>query len=264
MNLQLEGKRALVTGSTAGIGFAVANTLAAEGAHVIVNGRKRDRIENALTQIKSQNPQGSVEGIVVDFADRSSIEDLLNQCDEVDILVNNVGIFKASDFTQTSDEEWYEMFDVNVMSGIRLARHYFPKMMAKNWGRIIFISSESGVQVDARWVHYGMSKTAQLGVANGLARLTKGSNVTVNAVLPGSTMSEGASAFVKGLAEEQNISEEEAARAFIKNERPNCLLERFATTQEVANMIAYLSSPLASATNGATIRADGGTIPTIL
>ncbi len=264
MKLNLEGKKALVTGSTAGIGFAIAKGLAAEGASVYINGRTQDRIDHTISKIKNDLPESNVDGVIADFDDVDSIDHLIDSIEQVDILVNNVGIFEPKEFVEISDEEWQNMFDVNVMSGVRLSRSFFPGMLSRNWGRVIFISSESGVQVDPRWIHYGMTKTALLGLSNGLARLTRGKDVTVNSILPGSTYSEGAKTFVEGLAEEQGKSVEEAGRDFILEERPHCLLERFATTDEVANLVVYLCSPLASATNGAALRVEGGTIPTIL
>ena len=264
MNLKLKGKKALVTGSTAGIGLAIAKGLAEEGAIVYVNGRTQNRIDAAISQIRQDVPDAVLHAVKADFSDPSTIKALLESVVDIDILVNNVGIFEPREFAEITDEEWHQMFEVNVMSGVRLTRKYLPGMLSRNWGRVIFVSSESGIQIDPRWIHYGMTKTALLGLSNGLARLTRGKDVTVNSVLPGSTYSEGAEAFVKGLAQEQGKTVEEAGRDFIIDERPNCLLERFATTEEVANMVVYLCSPLASATNGAALRVEGGTIPTIL
>lgn len=264
MNLGLQDKTALVTGSTAGIGLAIAQGLAAEGAHVIINGRTQSRIAEALTAIKAGIPSAKVSGVAADFGDIDSIDQLLKAVDQVDILVNNVGIFEPVSFSEISDEAWQKMLDVNVMSGVRLSRHYFTKMMEKNWGRILFISSESGVQIPEEMIHYGVSKSAQIALANGLARLTKGTGVTVNSVLPGPTLSEGAGNFLDALAEQGNKTRSEVEIDFFKKERPNQLLQRFASPAEVANMVVYLASTLASATNGAAVRVDGGTLSTIL
>ncbi len=264
MDYQLQDKTALVTGSTAGIGLAIAQTLAAEGAHVILNGRTQERIDAATAHIKSAYPDAKLSGAVADFSNVEGINELIASASGVDILVNNVGIFAPVSFTDISDEDWHHMMNVNLMSGVRLSRAYMPGMLQANWGRIIFISSESGVQIPDEMIHYGVSKTAQIALANGLAKLTKGTGITVNSVLPGSTMSEGASNFLKNLAQKEGRTKTQLEEDFFKNNRPNCLLQRFASTQEVANMVTYLCSPLASATNGSTLRVDGGTIPTIL
>ena len=264
MDLELQDKTALVTGSTAGIGLAIATELAREGALVWINGRTQDRIDAAVAGIKAEIPQAQLRGVVADFSDKASIDRLLKQVATVDILINNVGIFEPKDFVDISDADWHEMLEVNLMSGVRLSRHFFGEMLARDWGRIIFISSESGVQIPAEMVHYGVSKTAQIALANGLARLTKGTNVTVNSVLPGSTMSEGAAQFFTALAEKEGRSRAEVEADFLIKERSTQLLQRFATTQEVANLVTYLASPLAAATNGAALRVDGGTLPTIL
>lgn len=264
MDLNLQDKTALVTGSTAGIGLAIAATLAREGARVYINGRTAERVATARAQILDQQPAAKVETVVADFKDKAQVEQLLQEVPAVDILVNNVGVFEPVAFRAITDAQWYEIFEVNVMSGIRLARHYFDGMISRNWGRILFISSESGVQVPPEMIHYGVTKTAQIGLANGLARLTKGSGVTVNTVLPGPTLSEGAGNFIATLAEQNSKSRAEMEKHFFQFDRPGQLLQRFASTQEVANMVAYLASPLASATNGAALRVDGGTLPTIL
>lgn len=264
MNLGIENKTALVTGSTAGIGLAIASTLAQEGVTVILNGRTKDRIDQAKDQIHKIWPEAKLIGVVADFSKKEEISKLIEEIESVDILVNNVGIFEPRPFEEISDEEWTHMLDVNLMSGVRLSRHFFPKMIKNNWGRIIFISSESGVQIPDEMIHYGVSKTAQIALSNGLAKLTKGTGVTVNTVLPGSTMSEGASNFLSELATQQGKTKDQIEEEFFENVRPNCLLQRFASTQEVANMVTYLCSAGASATNGAALRVDGGTIPTIL
>ncbi|MFD2570959.1 SDR family NAD(P)-dependent oxidoreductase [Spirosoma soli] len=260
MDLQLTGKTALVTGSTAGIGFAIAKLLAKEGANVVLTGRSQERIDEAIGKIQAEAGGGTLTGVVVDFGKVDMIDQLLKQVPDVDILVNNVGIFGPKDFEHITDEEWLRFFDVNVLSGVRLSRVYFPKMLAKDWGRILFISSESALQIPQEMIHYGTTKTAQLAVARGLAELTKGTNVTVNSVLPGPTKSEGVGTFVKELADKQGISEDEMEDQFFREMRPTSLIHRFATTDEVAQMVAFLCSPLSSATNGAAIRVDGGVV----
>ena len=264
MDLQLKDKKALVTGSTAGIGYGIARQLLKEGAHVIINGRTQERIDSAISQLENTVPQCHVSGCVADFSDKEQVNQLITAHDSVDILINNVGIFSPKAFETITDEEWLHIFEVNVLSGVRLSRHYLPKMIDQDWGRIIFISSESGVQIPSEMIHYGTTKTAQLGVARGLAQQTSGTNVTVNSVIPGSTRSEGAEKFISDLAKEKGKSIDEIEREFFETVRPSCLIKRFATIEEVATFVTYLVSPLAAANNGAALRVDGGTIPTIL
>ena len=264
MDLQLKNKAALVTGSTAGIGYAIAKQLAAEGAKVFVNGRTQARVDAAVTQIKAATGNDKVSGVACDFSRPDEIAALIAQVPEVDILVNNVAIFEPKSFADISDEDWLRFYELNVLSGIRLSRAYFAWMLKKNWGRIIFISSESALQIPAEMIHYGMTKTAQLAIARGLAELTRGTNVTVNSVLPGPTLSEGVGGFVEQLARDQHKTEDEVKTEFFKTMRPTSLLQRFTTTDEVANMVTYLASPLASATNGAAIRADGGVVKSVV
>ncbi len=258
MDLQLKNKIALVSGSTAGIGFAIAKQLAAEGAHVIVNGRTSQRVDAAVKQIIDETGNTEVTGVVADFAKPEEIAALITQVPELDILINNVAIFEPKAFADITDEDWLKFYEINVLSGIRLSRAYFDKMLKKNWGRIIFISSESAIQIPEEMIHYGMTKTAQLAIARGLAELTKGTNVTVNSVLPGPTLSEGVGGFIDGLAKDQQKTKEQVEEDFFKTMRPTSIIQRFLSTDEVANMVVYLSSPLASATNGAAIRAEGG------
>ena len=264
MDLKIKGKVALISGSTAGIGFATAERFLNEGATVIINGRTEGRVEEAVAQLKANTKNENVSGIAADFSKVEDINRLLKEVPEVDILVNNTGIFEPKAFIDIPDEDWFRFFEVNVMSGIRLARHYFPKMLKKNWGRVLFISSESAVFIPDEMIHYGMTKTAQLAVSRGLAELTKGTNVTVNAILPGPTKSEGVSGFIKDLAQADKLTEEEVEANFFKNMRPTSLIERFASVDEIANTIVYYSSDLASATNGASIRVEGGLIRSIL
>lgn len=258
MDLKLINKKALVTGSTAGIGYAIALQLAKEGAEVIVNGRTKERVDKAVLQIKNESGNAKVIGIIADFTDAKSIKDLISKLPYVDILVNNVAIFEPKAFDKITDEDWLRFYEVNVLSGIRLARAYFGPMLNEGWGRIIFISSESAIQIPEEMIHYGMTKTAQLAVARGLAELTKGTAVTVNSVLPGPTLSEGVGGFIENLAKDQNKTTVEVEADFFKTIRPTSIIQRFLSTDEVANMVTYLASPLSSATNGAAIRAEGG------
>jgi NAD(P)-dependent dehydrogenase (short-subunit alcohol dehydrogenase family) len=260
MDLKIKNKIALVTGSTAGIGYAIAKALANEGANVVVNGRTNERVNLAIENLKKETGNTNVTGVAADFSDKQQIDQLIAQIPEVDILINNVGIFEPKEFRDIADEDWFKFYEVNVMSGVRLSRAYFDKMINKNWGRIIFISSESALQIPEEMIHYGMTKTAQIAVARGLAELTKGTNVTVNAVLPGPTWSEGAGTFVKDIAAQKNITIEEMEKEFFKTARPTSILQRFIESDEIASMVAYLSSDLSIATNGAAIRADGGLV----
>ncbi len=257
MNLQLEGKKALVTGSTAGIGLAIATVLAREGAKVIVNGRTQKRVDEAM------RTSGAAEGIAADLGTEEGARAVTARFPATDILVNNVGIFEPKAFAEISDADWRLFFEVNVLSGVRLSRHYIGRMKEQNWGRIVFISSESALQVPAEMIHYGMTKTAQLAVARGLAETTIGTAVTVNSVLPGPTASEGVSVFVDQLASERGISRATMEREFFQKARPSSLIQRFATTEEVADVVAFVCSPLAAAINGAAVRAEGGVVRTI-
>ncbi|HEU5124342.1 MAG TPA: SDR family oxidoreductase [Verrucomicrobiae bacterium] len=255
MNLQLENKTALVTGSSKGIGFAIARSLAAEGANVIVNGRSESSAQAAAKKIG-----GRARGIAADVSSADGCAELVRQLPNIDILVNNAGIFEPKPFTEIPDADWERFFQVNVLSGVRLARAYLPGMLERNWGRIIFISSESGVQIPEEMIHYGMTKAAELALVNGIAQLTKGKSVTVNAVLPGPTASEGVTDFVGKLAADAKQSPAEFEKEFFRTMRPTSLLQRFAKVEEVAHLVTYLCSPLASATNGAAMRADGGVL----
>lgn len=264
MDLQLKGKTALVTGSTLGIGFAIAKSLLKEGAKVFINGRTEERVNQAISRLKNEVPDADVQGAIADFAKLEDINALLKQVPAVDILVNNLGIFEPKAFTEITDEDWLRFYEINVLSGVRLARHYFPKMLAQNWGRVIFISSESAILIPEEMIHYGMTKTAQLSISRGLAELTKGTGVTVNSVLPGPTKSEGVETFIKELATKQHITESQMEEQFFETDRPSSLIRRFADVQEVANLVTYVASPLSSATNGAALRADGGLVKSII
>jgi NAD(P)-dependent dehydrogenase (short-subunit alcohol dehydrogenase family) len=258
MDLRLADKLALVSGSTKGIGLAIATGLAREGANVIVNGRSEESVDAALAKIREVVPDAKLGGFAGDFSDAAVVDVLANHFPAVDILVNNLGIFEPKPFEEIPDADWRRFFDVNVLSGVRLSRVYLAGMKKKNWGRIIFISSESGIQIPAEMIHYGMTKTAQLAVSRGLAETCAGTGVTVNAVLPGPTHSDGVDEFVKQLSGGKPFAEFE--KEFFTSIRPSSLLKRFATTEEVANLVVYLSSPLSSATNGAALRVDGGTV----
>jgi NAD(P)-dependent dehydrogenase (short-subunit alcohol dehydrogenase family) len=259
MDLQLEGKLALVSGSTAGIGYAIAHTLAREGATVIVNGRTQPAVDAAVDRIRSET-QGTVLGFAADLSRAEAAQELVRRHAGIDILVNNLGIFEAKAFEDIPDEDWQRFFDVNVLSGVRLARLVLPAMRRANWGRIIFISSESAVQIPTEMVHYGMTKTAQLAVSRGLAESVAGTGITVNSVLPGPTKSRGVGDFVEGIARSGNKTLAQVEAEFFDKVRPTSLIRRFGTPQEVASLVAYVASPLASATTGAALRVDGGVV----
>jgi len=264
MDLQLSDKVALVSGSTAGIGLAIATTLAEEGATVIVNGRTQERVNHALEILQQSVPNAKLQGIAADLGTQAGVELLLQQVPFVNILVNNLGIYGSQAFEDISDEEWMNILEVNVMSGVRLSRHYLPLMLKKDWGRIIFISSESALNIPAEMIHYGVTKTAQVALSRGLAETTAGSNVTVNTVLPGPTRSEGVETFIEGLAKDQNISPEQVEKEFFTQMRPSSLIQRFAKTSEVAALVAFVASPVASAINGAALRVEGGVVRSIV
>ncbi|PJJ85039.1 SDR family NAD(P)-dependent oxidoreductase [Mucilaginibacter auburnensis] len=258
MDLQLKNKKALVTGSTAGIGYSIALQLAKEGAEVFVNGRTDQRVDKAVAQIKTESGNDKVSGVVADFTSQESINKLISELPQIDILVNNVAIFEPKAFADITDADWLRFYEINVLSGIRMARAYFGKMLENGWGRIIFISSESAIQIPEEMIHYGMTKTAQLAVARGLAELTRGTQVTVNSVLPGPTLSEGVGGFIENLAKDQSKTTDEVEADFFKTVRPTSIIQRFLSTDEVANIVTYLASPLASGTNGAAVRVEGG------
>jgi len=263
MKIDLSGKTALVTGSTAGIGHAIARGLAVSGAEVVVNGRTQGKVDAAIAAITRAVPGSKVKGIAADVSTAEGCKALVKALPDVDILINNTGVYEAKAFFDIPDEDWIRFFDINVMSGVRLSRAYMQGMLKRNWGRIVFISSESALMIPTEMIHYGMTKTAQLSISRGLAELTRGTAVTVNSVMPGPTMSEGVETFVADLARQNGQSEKEAASSFIKQHRPGSLIQRFATVEEIANMVVYVASKEASATNGAALRAEGGLVQTI-
>ncbi|MFT3935576.1 MAG: SDR family oxidoreductase [Chitinophagaceae bacterium] len=264
MDLQLTGKTVFISGSTAGIGFAIAKRFLDEGATVVINGRTASGVDEAVNALKALVKGAKVSGIAADFSKVDDVNNLLKQLPSVDILINNAGIFEPKEFTAIPDEDWFRFFEVNVMSGVRLSRHYFPGMLEKNWGRIIFISSESAIFIPSEMIHYGMTKTAQIAVGRGLAELTQGTGVTVNSILPGPTKSKGVGGFLEDLSKANNKTVDKVEEEFFQHMRPTSLLQRFATVEEIADTVVYFSSPLASATNGASIRVEGGLVRSIL
>jgi NAD(P)-dependent dehydrogenase (short-subunit alcohol dehydrogenase family) len=263
MNLGLQGKLAVVSGSTAGIGFAIAAALAAEGAKVVVNGRTQARVDAALKSIQQNVSGADLRGVPADLGTAAGVDTLLRQVPAADVLINNLGIFEPKPFLEIPDADWMRFFEVNVLSGVRLARAYLPGMLKKNWGRIIFISSESAQHIPAEMIHYGMTKTAQVAVARGLAESVAGTGVTVNSVLPGPTASEGVGGFLESMAKQQNISTAEIERQFFASTRPTSLLKRFETPEEIASVVAFVASTQAVAINGAAVRAEGGVVRSI-
>jgi len=263
MDLKLAGRRALVTGSTAGIGLAIATGLAREGARVVVNGRTPERVARAVRAIRSEVPAADADGVAADLSGAPGCDELVRRFPDVDILVNNVGVFEAKAFTEIGDADWLRFLEVNVLSGVRLSRHHLPRMLERGWGRVLFISSESGLQIPVEMIHYGVTKTAQIALARGLAELTRGSAVTVNSILPGPTRSEGVAQFVESLARQQGSEVAAVERDFFRVARPSSLLQRFATPEEVAALVTFVASDRASAVNGAALRVDGGVVRAI-
>jgi NAD(P)-dependent dehydrogenase (short-subunit alcohol dehydrogenase family) len=263
MQIDLKGKRAVVTGSTLGIGFAIAHGLAAAGAAVVINGRSQQSVDAAKQRLIEHLPRAQIDGVAADLATAAGASAFLQRVPDADILINNIGIFEPKPFEAITDEDWQRYFDTNVMSGIRPSRHYLPLMMKRGWGRIVFISSESGLNIPPEMVHYGMTKTAQLAISRGMAEAAAGSGVTVNAVLPGPTRSEGVADFFAKVAKEQGLSESEMEKQFIARNRPSSIIQRVASVDEVANMVVYVCSPQASATTGAALRVDGGIVRSI-
>ncbi len=263
MELKLKGKTAFISGSTQGIGFAIAKQLLQEGVSVTINGRQKSKTEQAKEQLQKQFPNGMISAISADFSKKEEVIKLLEQLTDIDILVNNIGIFEVEEFQNVTDEDWYNYFEVNVMSGVRLSRKLLPQMQNKNWGRIIFISSESGVNVPENMIHYGMTKAAMSAIANGISKLTKGTQITVNTILGGPTYSDGVSKVVEQIAKAQNLEVEQMKNAIIQQSNPQILMQRFIEPNEIASLVTYLASPLSIATNGASLRADSGVLKII-
>jgi NAD(P)-dependent dehydrogenase (short-subunit alcohol dehydrogenase family) len=260
MDLQLQNKLALVTGSTAGIGLAIVKALAAEGARVIINGRTDGRIMEAMEKVRQACPEARLEGLAANLTETKDVAKTIERFPEVDILVNNLGLYEPKSFEKISDGDWQHIIEINFMSGVRLSRHYLPRMKDAGWGRIIFLSSESGVNIPPEMIHYGVTKAMYLALSRGLAETTAGTAVTVNAVLPGPTRSEGVEEFIQRLAQDKGITPAEVEKEFFRDMRPSSLLKRFATTAEVAALVAYVASPRSAATNGAALRVDGGVL----
>ena len=263
MNLGLQGKLAVVSGSTAGIGLAIAIALASEGARVIINGRTEERVSAALEKIRERVPSADLRGVAADLGSASGVEAFLKKAPDADVLINNLGIFDLKPFLEIPDQEWLRFFEVNVLSGVRLTRKYLPAMLKKNWGRVIFISSESAQNIPTEMVHYGMTKTAQVAIARGLAQSVAGTGVTVNSILVGPTESEGAGTFLDNMAKQQKISKAEMEKLFFEKARPSSLLRRFETPEEVAAVVAFVASTQALVINGAAVRAEGGVVSSI-
>jgi NAD(P)-dependent dehydrogenase (short-subunit alcohol dehydrogenase family) len=263
MDLQLGDKSVLVTGSTAGIGFAIASLFVEEGASVILNGRSENRVKEAAQRIREVHKNARLTEVAADLGTKEGIEKLTQRVSTIDILVNNLGIYEAKSFTKITDEDGFKIFEINVLSGVRLSRYYLPKMLYKNWGRIVFISSESGLNIPVEMVHYGVTKTAQIAVARGLAEMTAGTGVTVNSVLAGPTRSEGVEKFVNDMAKSRGTDDAQVETEFFNSVRPSSLLKRFESPEEIAAMVVYVSSPRASGTNGAALRVEGGVVRSI-
>jgi len=264
VNLQLDRKKALVTGSTAGIGFAIARALAREGASVVITGRTQDRVDNAARRIQQDIGNAKVSGIAADLATARGSAKCIEALPAVNILVNNLGVYEPKSFEKITDDEWNAIIETNFMSAVRLCRHYLPGIKAAGWGRIIFISSESAVNIPVEMIHYGVTKTMQVALARGLAETTSGTGVTVNSILAGPTRSEGVEQFIADIARTKEIGPDEIEKDFFRSVRPSSLLQRFATIEEVAALVAFVASPLSSATNGAALRAEGGVLRSIL
>ena len=264
MNLQIDGKRALISGATSGIGLAIATTLADEGAAVIIAGRSKEKLERARQSVQSSSgKKAEVVTVTADLGTVEGVETVISSVSDIDILVNNLGIYEAKSFFELQDSDWMQIFEINVMSSVRLARHYLRGMLERNFGRIIFISSESGIMTPPEMIHYGLTKSAQLAVARGLAELTKGTKVTVNSILPGPTMSEGIVDFLRSISSKTDPTLAEAEKEFFEKHRSSSLLQRLIDPREIANLAAFIASPLSSATNGAALRAEGGLVRTI-
>jgi len=263
MDFELENKTALVSGSSQGIGFAIAEALAKEGVNVIINSNNTDRVDKAVDKLSMVAPGVRISGAVADLSTAEGVQQLVEKAPAVDILVNNVGFYTAKEFEEITDAEWDRMMNLNFMSGVRLSRAFLPGMRTRGWGRIVFISSESGVRIPREMIHYGVSKAAQIAVARGIAETTTGTEITVNSVLVGPTRSEGVEAFIRQMVKSRGVSEDQVVEEFFKTVRPSSIIKRFILPQEVAGLVVYLCSPLAAATNGAAVRIDGGVVEAI-
>ena len=263
MKIDLRGKHAIITGSTAGIGYAIAEGLANAGAEIVVTGRTQQRVDDAIAALKKRLPEARVTGVAADLGTAEGCQALIDQQPETDILINNVGIFGPQDFFDVDDATWQQFFDVNIMSTVRLSRHYAKGMRERDWGRIQFVSSESGINIPSEMVHYGMTKSALLSISRGLAKVLSGTQVTVNAILPGPTRSEGVLNMLSDIAQKEGISQQEVEARFVKENRPSSIIQRLATPEEVAHMSVYAASPQASATTGAALRVEGGIVDTL-
>ncbi len=264
MNLKLEDKWALVSGSTAGIGLAIARSLAAEGTRVVVNGRTEERVQAAITSIRGDFPSSRLDALALDLSTSDGVAKATRRFPDINILVNNLGVYGPKPFEEITDEDWHSIIETNFMSGVRLSRAYLPRMKASHWGRILFISSESAVNIPVEMIHYGVTKTMQVALARGLAETTAGTGVTVNSILAGPTRSEGVARFIADLAESRGTQPDTVEREFFETARPSSLLRRFASTEEVAALVTFVASPLSSATNGAALRVEGGLVRSIL
>jgi NAD(P)-dependent dehydrogenase (short-subunit alcohol dehydrogenase family) len=263
MKIDLSGKRAIITGSTAGIGYAIAEGLAHAGADIVITGRTQQRVDDAIEAVKKRYPQARVTGVAADLGTAEGCQTLIDQQPDTDILINNVGIFGPQDFFDVDDATWQQFFDVNIMSAVRLSRHYAKGMRERDWGRIQFVSSESGINIPSEMVHYGMTKSALLSISRGLAKVLSGSQVTVNAILPGPTRSEGVLNMLSDIAQQEGTSQQDVEARFVRENRPSSIIQRLATPEEVAHMSVYAASPQASATTGAALRVEGGIVDTL-
>lgn len=263
MNLKLEGKRAFISGSTQGIGFAIAQQLLSEKVEVIINGRNDEKVNKVVSKLKNEFPSAVISGIKADFEKKEDVDILLDKLTNIDILINNVGIFDLKNFEDLADEDWYKIFEINVMSAVRLSKRLLPQMLEKKSGRIIFISSESGINIPGNMIHYGMTKAAMMAVSNGLSKLTIGTEVTINTILGGPTYSDGVASTIEQIASMQNIEAEQMKNIIMQQTNPHSLLQRFINPSEIASLVAYLASPLSIATNGTSVRADGGVLKTL-
>jgi NAD(P)-dependent dehydrogenase (short-subunit alcohol dehydrogenase family) len=264
MNLQLDGKRALVTGSTAGIGFAIARSLAREGAAVVITGRTQERVDSAIKGLRSEIPDAKITGVIADLGSLGGANKCIEAVPSVEVLINNLGIYEPKPFEQITDADWHSIIETNFMSGVRLSRYYLPRMKSANWGRIVFISSESAVNIPVEMIHYGVTKTMQVALARGLAETTAGTGVTVNSILAGPTRSEGVEEFIERMAKSKHITPAAVEKDFFRTVRPSSLLQRFATIDEVAALVAFVSGAQSSAINGAALRVEGGVVRSIL